>query len=327
MLAIVLLAYFVTNAAKPRGEADGLTGGGPMQGQGQGQAQPAQAQADPTVQRLEATVQQSPDNLEARVELARMYLEKDNLMGVFDQTQYVLEKTPNDARALTYQGLVRLAMGQGAEAVGMLQKATKIDPKLIDGWVALAWVHTQEGKIAEAEKAMGEAIKQHPEEKARLEEVLAQMKSHGGRNMQQAATTPVGGGGELPAGHPPVTPNSPKVGPVSTAAAPSADANAIRITLEGPASASGGGTLFVFARAVGVTAGPPIAVKRMNVTAFPITFELGQADSMMGQQLPAKVRVEARLDADGNAMTKTPGEPSAMLDAVSTGSAIKLALK
>ena len=33
-------------------------------------------------------------------------------MGVFDQTQAVLEKQPRHARALSYQALVRLAMGQ-----------------------------------------------------------------------------------------------------------------------------------------------------------------------------------------------------------------------
>jgi tetratricopeptide (TPR) repeat protein len=322
VLALGFLVYLVMQVAKPREQDGSLTGGGSMQSAPQAQ----QGRPDPNVQRLEAAIAGKPDDLEARIELARLYLERDNLMGVFDQTQYVLTKTPDDPRALTYQGLVRLAMGQGSEAVVMLEKATKIDPKFIDGWVALAWVKTQEGNVADAEKAMQAAMREHPEEKARLEEVLAAMKKHGAVDMSQAASTPVGGGGGgLPAGHPPVTPDSPRVGPVTAVAAGSSDPKAVRITLDG--AAKGPGVVYVIARAVGVTAGPPIAVKRVNVTSFPVTVDLTQADSMMGQQLPAKIRLEARLDSDGDAMTKNPGDPTAVVDAVSTGSAIKLGLQ
>ncbi|HVS30909.1 MAG TPA: tetratricopeptide repeat protein [Thermoanaerobaculia bacterium] len=323
VLALGFLIYLVMQIATPREEDGSLTGGGAM---GSQQAAAPQ-QPDPSVQRLEAAIASKPDDLESRVELARLYLERDNLMGVFDQTQYVLTKTPNDPRALTYQGLVRLAMGQGSEAVGMLEKATKIDPKFIDGWVALAWVKTQEGNVAEAEKAMQAAIREHPQERQRLEEVLAAMKKHGTVDMQQAATTPVGGGsgGGLPAGHPPITPESPRVGPVTAVAAGSTDPNAVRITLDG--AAKGPGVVFLIARPVGVVAGPPVAVKRVIVTSFPVTVDLTQGDSMMGQPLPAKMRLEARLDSDGDAMTKSPSDPTAVVDAVSAGSAIRLTLK
>ena len=85
--------------------------------------------------------------------------------------------------------------------------------------------------------------------------------------------------------------------------------------------------VFLIARPAGVTAGPPVAVKRVNVTSFPVTVDLTQSDSMMGQPLPPKMRLEARLDSDGDAMTKNPSDPSAVIDAVSTGSAVKLGLQ
>jgi tetratricopeptide (TPR) repeat protein len=306
------LAYFVSQTAKPREGAE--------QQQAMQQQPP---QADPVVGQLEAIVAQSPDNLAARINLAQAYLERDNLMGVFEQTQYVLKENPRDARALTYQALVRTAMGQQEESVQMLQEATKIDPMLLDAWVGLAWVHTQSGKTKEAEAAMAEAIRRRPEEKQRLEQVLAEMKSQlaaGGMAQTQ----------QLPPDHPPVAP--PPTAAATTPAVASAPAatggGAVRITLDlDPAAKSRTGTIYVIARPAGVAGGPPVAVKRVPATSLPITFDFSSADSMMGQPLPASMRIEARLDADGDAATRSPSDPSASQDGVKTGSTLKLALK
>jgi hypothetical protein len=59
-------------------------------------------------------------------------------------------------------------------------------------------------------------------------------------------------------------------------------------------------------------------VKRLPA-AFPLQFTLGSADSMMGQELPSQVRLEARLDTDGDPLTRTPQDPTARLDAVRMG--------
>jgi tetratricopeptide (TPR) repeat protein len=160
----------------------------------------AEAAADPKVQKLEAVIQSSPENLDARVELARAYLDHNNLMGVFEQTRYVLAKSPNDARALTYQAVVRLAMGQRDDAAAMLAKATKFDPMFLDAWIATAWMDTQNGEIGKAEAAMKEAARRHPEEKTRLDVMFENMKVQA----QQASAPPAG----MPQGHPPIEANS-----------------------------------------------------------------------------------------------------------------------
>jgi cytochrome c-type biogenesis protein CcmH len=303
------LAYWVSKAATPREGAE----------QQQTMQRP---QADPVVTQLEEIVRTSPDNLEARVNLAQAYLERDNLMGVFEQTQYVLSKNPNDARALTFQALVRMAMGQQDEAVEMLERVTKIDPMLLDAWVGLAWIHTQSGRTKEAEAAMAEAIRRRPEEKQRLEQVLAEMKAQlaGGMGRPQ----------ELPPDHPPIAPppTATSAG-TSAAAAPAAgDGKAVRITLDlDPSAKTRSGIIYVIARPAGVAGGPPVAVKRIAATSLPVTFDFSSADSMMGQPLPASMRIEARLDADGDAATRNPSDPSASQDGVQTGSTLKLALK
>lgn len=306
VLILGALAYLVMQSAKPREPNASVTGG-----ETTSTMRAAQPPPDPVVQQLEAAVQKSPDDLNARLELAKAYLERDNLMGVFDQTQYVLVRSPEEPRALTYQALVRMAMGQGGDAVGMLQRATKSDPSLLDAWVALAWANTAQGRTKEAEAAIAEAERRHPEEKARLEQVYAAMK-------QQAAARQAGGG-EPPVNHP----------PIGAAEAPLEPP--IHVTLDLADSAKSklrpGAVVFVIARAEGVAAGPPAAVKRLTGVTFPITFDLSSADSMMGQPLPPRVRLEARIDSDGNPLTKDPNDPVVVQDGVALGSAVQLHLK
>jgi hypothetical protein len=87
------------------------------------------------------------------------------------------------------------------------------------------------------------------------------------------------------------------------------------------------GMIFIIARAAGVTAGPPAAVKRLPISSFPLSVDLTSADSMMGQPLPAKMRIEARIDSDGDPLTRDPKDPSAVLDGVTMGQTVSLTLK
>lgn len=306
--ALAALAYFVMREAKPRQEGQELTG---SIAQPQQQTAPAQ-QNDPMIVQLQAAIQTQPNNLELRNELAQAYLERNELMSVFQETKFVLERSPEDSRALTLQALVRMAMGETGQATQMLQRATKSNPKNLDSWVALAWVHAQAGRNDEAQKMIDEAARQVPEEKARLEGVWSQMR-------QQIAQR--GAAQQMPEGHPPIAPDT----PVPAAAAPSTGGG-VHVTLDlDPAARTRSGIVFVIAR--NASGGPPVAVKRVVAGAFPINVELTSADSMMGQQLPPTFRLEARLDTDGDPMTKPATDPAAMQDGVAPGATVRLALK
>jgi cytochrome c-type biogenesis protein CcmH len=294
---IVFLWYFGFQHAKPKEEGAPA----PMQQPAVAQQQmPAQSHDDPAIKQLEARIAQSPDDLSARLELTHAYLDKENMMGVFAQTEYILKKDPKNAEAATYQALVRMAMGQGDQALLLLKSATKNDPSLIDGWVSLAWYYVQTNNTAEAKKAIAEAVKRHPEQKAKIEAVFAQMESQKTAPGAPAAQSP---------------------------AESSGGAIVVTVNLGVGKAVPEGGVLYVLARGEGVTAGPPVAVKRIAATTFPITVDLSGADSMMGQQMPAKVRLEARLDADGNVMTKGPNDLNAVQDGVALGSQVALTLK
>lgn len=321
MAALVLLAYFVNQSMTPRPPDATATGSQPQPPMAQGQ----QPSTDPAVLQLEARVKQTPDDLALRNDLAKAYLERDNMMGVFEQTQFVLGKRPDDAHALTYQAIVRTAMGQIDPALQMLDRATKKDPTLLDAWVALAWVNFQTGKAAAADAAIAEAKKQHPEESARLDQLLAQMKSAA----QQAASQSQQA---MPPNHPPTDGAPVAAGPLP-GAAPRPTANdgkaiEVRLTIDPAARARlASGVIFVVARPAGVAAGPPAAATRVNLSEFTGSIALTSADSMLGQPIPDKVRIDVRLDSDGDATTKPPTDPSAFQDNVAAGTAISLTLK
>jgi tetratricopeptide (TPR) repeat protein len=291
------IGWFVTEKATPKTE----TAPSPMASAPQSQ-QPQQP--DPALQQIEAAVAKSPDDLEMRNQLAKAYLERENLMGVFDQTKYILARTPDDARALTYQALVRMSMGQRDAAAEMLQHAIKSDPQLIDAYVALAWDDIQRGKLDDAEAQIAEATRRHPEQKARLDDVLSKMKEQA-KNPEPASAA------------------------ASTPAAAPASGPSVHVTLTlAGAKPSPNAVLFIIARAAGQTAGPPAAVKRIAGPTFPLDVDLSAADSMMGQPLPATVRIEARIDSDGDPLTKNPSDPHAVQDWVATnGTKVSLALQ
>jgi len=307
--ALVFLGYYVFSKAEVKQDPNQTM---PMaSAQGGGQQMPAQqqrpAQADPAVQKLEQEVSADPNNADKRIALARIYLDKENMMGVFEQTKAVLDKNPNDARAQTYNAIVRMAMGQLDQSTSMLNTATRTDPKLADAWVALAWIHVQKGDKTGAKAAIDSAIENVPAEADRLRDVWNQMS-----NVQPS---------------PAMTDNPhAKAALADPAAASSPDAIHLTLSLA-PSAATKTGVLYIIARNPGETAGPPLAVKRVNVTTFPMTVDFSSADSMMGQPLPKKMHLEARLDADGDAATKSPTDPIATADGVSTGATLALTLK
>jgi len=68
-----------------------------------------------------------------------------------------------------------------------------------------------------------------------------------------------------------------------------------------------GAVLFLIARRGG--AGPPLAVQRIPQPRFPLEFSIGPDDRML-ETIPfaGELELSARVDADGNAMSRQPGD-------------------
>jgi len=241
-------------------------------------------------------------NVDEQIVQAKDAFARNDLMSAFEKTNAVLEKNPDDARALTYNAVVRLSMGEVDKASSMLERATQRDPKLLDAWVALAQARMHAGQQKEAAAAIDAAIAQHPEEEKRIREVFTTMQ-------KPAAETTA-----LPPDHPPLP------------GAEVSSAQPIHITMSlDPKIADKGGIIYVIAR--GDEKGHPIAVRRIDTNAFPVTIDFGGDDAMMGGALPPKVRLEARLDSDGDAGTNSPSDPRAFADGVRAGTSVELTLK
>lgn len=81
----------------------------------------------------------------------------------------------------------------------------------------------------------------------------------------------------------------------------------IRVADELQSRVTDGAVLFLIARAG--AGGPPLAVERIAAPRFPLEFALGPEDRMI-KALPfaGELRLTARLDRDGDAGSRTPGD-------------------
>jgi tetratricopeptide (TPR) repeat protein len=314
--AVALLFVLVWQAASPRPEGGSVTGSVPDVGQGAGpSAAPGGAPAaDPHVAELRAVLEKNPDDHDARLELARLLLLQRDLMGVWNETQQVLTRQPGHPRALAYQALVRLAMGQGDMAVAMLQQAIAADPELLEARQNLAFVYASLGRAKEADAAIAEVARRAPEEAERLRRALADVSRERAQRPAAAAD---------PAENP-----HEAVAPSPSGAAPSearagAAASGIFGWIDADAAVGAripaGTVVFLTVRPAGVAQGPPVAVKRLVSEAFPLQFELGASDSMMGQPLPERVRIDVRADSDGDPMTRPASDPAGYMDGIALG--------
>ncbi|MDX1582742.1 MAG: tetratricopeptide repeat protein, partial [Thermoanaerobaculia bacterium] len=162
--------FFVATSATERGEGGSVTGGIAT-----AEPVPQQLQTSPDLQNLELYVSKNPDDLDARLELARVYLMQQEMMKVWDQTQYVLERSPGHPRARAYQGVVRLAMGQTDMALEMLEAAIADDPTLLDARIHLALAYLQLGRPQEAVRELENAKEIHPAQAPMIDELLEEV--------------------------------------------------------------------------------------------------------------------------------------------------------
>lgn len=108
-----------------------------------------------------------------------------------------------------------------------------------------------------------------------------------------------------------------------TGEATSSGGRGIRGVIRAPGLATPpvGAVLFVFVRPADRSTGPPLAVQRIAPSEFPMEYSIGPEDAMMEPApFPDHVVVEARLDADGDPLSRERGDLSARSDPVPPGS-------
>lgn len=75
------------------------------------------------------------------------------------------------------------------------------------------------------------------------------------------------------------------------------------------------GVLFVIARPQGTRGGPPLAVLRIVDPVFPLEFSIGPENVMIpSMRFEGAIALSARLDEDGNAITRGSGDISSRVE-------------
>jgi tetratricopeptide (TPR) repeat protein len=312
--AVALLVFLVWRSAEERPQGGSVTGS--MPGGPTGGAPGPEPAADARTAELRAALDRNPEDHDTRLDLARHLLMQRDLMGVWNETQHVLEHEPGQPRALAYQALVRLAMGQGDLAISMLQQAIAKAPDLLEAHQNLAFVYASLGRTKEAEAAVAEVSRRAPEEAERLRQALAQL----AEARDKEAPPPAGEDPHKGVAPPSAVAQAPAAAPPAAAPArPAAVFGWIEADASVAARVPPGTVVFLTVREAGVAQGPPLAVKRLESGSFPLQFELGTADSMMGQPLPERMRIDARADSDGDPMTRPASDPAGFADSVELG--------
>ncbi len=108
----------------------------------------------------------------------------------------------------------------------------------------------------------------------------------------------------------PAAPGAPSEqgGPPAASSAATPLSGTITLAPEFERKVPAGAILFLIARK-GEGGGPPLAVKRVESPTFPMDFTIGPDDRMIeAMPFEGPLQLSARLDADGNAMTRAPGD-------------------
>ncbi|HEY0838797.1 MAG TPA: tetratricopeptide repeat protein [Vulgatibacter sp.] len=304
---LFLLVFFLGDLATP-----GKLGGPPMGPAGVMGASADDGAPDPELDQLRATVAAHPQDAEMKLDLAQALLFRDRLLEAFNVVQEVTKAAPDNPRALTYEGVVRSAMGQQERAVELLDRAVQLDPMLTEAWVRRGLAAFDMGRYQVAIESWERALEQRPDGRAALQPVIAEARARLEGGAEAGATTPVNA---APAAAP-----HPEAAPPAAGARQAGD---ILVSLDLDPALAGkvqpGSIVFVTVRQAGVTAGPPVAAKRIPAGDFPLAVSIGGSDTMMGQPMPESVSLEARIDRDGNAMTKDPDDPVARADGIRAG--------
>lgn len=320
----VVLALLLSEFSGERGEGGSMTGNTSFGG---GTPMAADPEEDPRLAKLEQLAAAHPDMLEFKLDLSQAYLLRDRLIESFEISKEVLEKDPGNARATTYQAVVRMAMGQVQRASEMLDEAVQTAPDLTEAWVQRALVALQSGRFDVAVESLEKALEQRPDGAEVLSPILERARAARDGRLPEANTVAAQArppaSGELPPGHPPT--GRPPAHPADPhpVAKPAVSGPAVHGVLDLPDELLGkyprGTTIFLVARPAEQAGGPPAAVKRLQLTTFPLPFSLSGADTMAGAAFPEKVDIEARIDLDGEAMTRDPSEPVGRVQGVAAG--------
>jgi tetratricopeptide (TPR) repeat protein len=295
MLAVVLvvasLGYFASGDSQTRREGGSMTGN-------QDLASDAPQRDDAEKQALIAQLETNPNDIEALNRLTVIALSEQDASTAMQYNERALSVAPNDLDARTYRGVLSAMMGMMDKAMETFDGVLAENPEHAMALVYKGLIAVEAGKPDVAIPALEKAIAVGAANPEFLQQQLAMAKS-----MQAGGAPATEGGTPAPAGADAVV-FSAKVNVDPAVADAASGAKAFFVSVKDPSG------------------GPPIAAKRMAPGPFPMDLTITEADKlpMMGDRpVPAVVDVTLRLDFDGNASSRSDGEPIAEFKGLSKG--------
>jgi cytochrome c-type biogenesis protein CcmH len=222
----------------------------------------------------------------------RAAFEQGNWSQAIETFKKVLASDPNQAEAHAYMGLILAQAGHLDGALTAFDRALAAAPNLpMALWGKGMVLYQTGGDPAEARRLLQKVsgLMQPGPEKEEVDKTIAQMAQRG--NAKTPASKPA----------PPSAQSAPAGGEKIEGVVD------VDPKLKGKIDAQA--VLFIIARSASGAGGPPLAVKRIASPKFPVAYSLSAQDVMMqGTPFSGKVFLSARLDKDGNAATRDPGD-------------------
>ena len=204
----------------------------------------------------------------------------------------VLAADPNNPEAHAYMGFILVQAGHGDGALMAFDKALAQAPNFpMALWGKGMVLYREKKDNAGAREIFEKLLNLMPpgEERNEIVKVLAEIPADSQKSSPSKAAT-------------------------TNAAAPSTSAQVsgtISVDPKLKASVDPNAALFIIARPAGGAGGPPLAVKKIDKPIFPLSYSLSQENVMMqGTPFTGKINITVRLDKDGNAVTRGPGDLS-----------------
>jgi len=228
----------------------------------------------------------------AALDEGKQAFEKQEFPKAIDAFKKVLATEPNNPEAHSYMGFILVQAGHGDGALMAFDKALSQAPNFPMALWGKGMVLYQDKKdYAGAREIFQRLLNLVPpgEERNEVVKVLAEIPASGGTPSRPAVTEKS------------ATTVSSSSGQIS---------GKITIDPKLKANIDPNAALFIIARPAASGGGPPLAVKKIDRPTFPIDYTLSQDNAMMGMPFTGKINITARLDKDGNPVTRTPGDIS-----------------
>ncbi|MEO0438938.1 MAG: tetratricopeptide repeat protein [Pseudomonadota bacterium] len=247
------------------------------------------------IRRIQARSEQRQDNLAYLNLLGRIYMADEDYAAAQESFSILAAKAPEspDALAMAAQASF-LAAGRRLDPQAQLsaEKALAIDPEQRTALGLLGMAAFERGAFSGAIEYWTR-LQQQEAPGSNEYQMLA--------NVIQVAKEQAG---EVPAGS------------MEDADPPGVD---VEVVLDDGLQAEAEAVVYIFARSIGSSAGPPIAVVRLKGTDLPARLRLTDGDSMAGQKLSDAdvVRVFAQLSKNGK-----PGDANSLYSGVSANTQV-----